>query len=677
MYISKLKIQNYRCFGERTIEFRPGVNVIVGENNAGKTALLSALGQVFNADGRKRPGLYDFFHGISDHSKAPSITIEATLTSSDKDTTSDKALVATWLTKIHAPWEARLTYRCFLPEKDAEQFKKDLGLDQSKKHFLRTLERALPKYVTRLYGGNSDDQIQVDGESLSKFQYQFVDALRDVKSTMFSGQNSLLKRMLLLILDAGADEETKKDRDLELDTLAGDMQTHVKQRLDLTSLFGLIEQTGAGDSGSLDLEGQIYREDLLNALRLYVEKVGLRLPVVHDGLGYNNLVYISLLLSKMDLESTDAQGENAIVFPLLVVEEPEAHLHPALQYRLLKYLRKRVREAQKSRQIFITTHSTQITSAASLDSIICLKSPKTPTESPEVAYPGRVFADDKAGKASKKYVDRYLDATKSNLLFARSVILVEGLAELLILPLLAESAGRPLEESHVALVSVGGSNFKHFLPLFGACLAENRPNALKLQVSCIVDRDPSRKANTKNARWKKCWPYEATFPMVDVEYKATSGVIDNLAEQISDSPNIKIWTGHKTFEYDLAYENPALRLLVTESCDTDGRLDAYCVTPAEDGPLFEDLDDEARAALPQIVDATERARARFATYCLQAADGGKGAHAFDLSVKLRDNLDLSPGNQVTLVLPDHLKQAIEFVTKVPQPAPANLENAAK
>ncbi|MCS4454971.1 AAA family ATPase [Clostridium botulinum] len=71
-------------------------------------------------------------------------------------------------------------------------------------------------------------------------------------------------------------------------------------------------------------------------------KTGIEVPIINNGMGYNNLIYISLLLSKFKMITSDEYGENAKVFPILLVEEPEAHLHPALQYNFLKFLKDEV-----------------------------------------------------------------------------------------------------------------------------------------------------------------------------------------------------------------------------------------------------------------------------------------------------------------------------------------------
>ncbi|MBJ8192734.1 ATP-dependent endonuclease, partial [Bacillus cereus] len=89
----------------------------------------------------------------------------------------------------------------------------------------------------------------------------------------------------------------------------------------------------------------------------------------------------------------------------------------------------------KVRQIFVTTHSTHITSSVSLDELICLHNEVGETS---VGYPGKVFG---SNEKSKKYVQRFLDATKSDMLFAQKVILVEGVAEQLLLSILAKYLG--------------------------------------------------------------------------------------------------------------------------------------------------------------------------------------------------------------------------------------------
>ena len=632
MYISRVCITNYRCFRGTSIDFVPEVNVIIGENNSGKTALLRALGLIFSGSSRPRMQVFDFNRAISDLTQPPAITVTVTLRSEGEgaDGIEDQALVASWLVRLESPWEAQLTYRFALPDEDVPSFKAHLGASASADMFWETVERFLPKYVSRIYGGKPDALVRAEPEHLAKFSYQFVDAIRDAASQLFSGSNPLLRSMLEQVLDHDIENNEKMDRDAK-DQAAAKRRTAfrskseelteaLKDRISLDALTTLITDTGAEDGGTPRLSGALDEADIISALELFIQRSGLSLPATFNGLGYNNLVYISLLLASLDFDSDyNRRGQNAIVFPMLVLEEPEAHLHPALQYKLLRFVRDR--GVSRNRQVFLTTHSTHVTAAAGLDSIICMSAPTEMTD-PRVSYPGKVFADTPEGRTSMKYVERFLDATKSAMLFAKGVILVEGLAEQLLIPCLAEYLQLPLETKHVALVPVGGSTFKHFLPLFGVgCGDDCATHALSRRVACIVDGDPMRKQKKQeNARWQTCWPYELDRDIESYEYRSHSGVVKNLLELCKGKEDrVVVKYGVKTLEYDLAIEN------------ADSGIVGYGKLGAEAAP-------ELATSLAKISNPDDRRRAEIATRHLLAVAGAKGEHALDLACQLRDNL---------------------------------------
>lgn len=672
MYVARIHVQNFRCFEDITVEFNAGVNVIIGENNAGKTALLRAMGLVFNREHRPRIKKYDFYQGIKPSSEPPEVEVAVTLRSSHGDTVEDKALVATWLTKLEAPWEAMLTYRFFLPEDERQAFKDHVETNPTRDMFWRALERHLPKYVSRIYGGNPEAQAQAEPEWLSKFSYQFLDAIRDVQTDLFSGSNPMLREMLNAVLDDGAKKgqpENKQDtKDISNGTPATFQKTakvlkdNLVDRMDTDRLFELVKKTGAEDAGEPVLGGTIGEDDLIGALKLFIEAHDLEIPATHNGLGYNNLLYISLVLANLDFKaSPDRSGANAVLFPILLIEEPEAHLHPALQYKLLKFLRERVKSRQRSRQVFITTHSTHITAAVELDSIICMSAADA-DNAISVAYPGKVFGEDKEGRKSKKYVERFLDATKSNMLFAKGVIFVEGLAEQLLLPCFAEYIGSPLEDKHVAVIAVGGSTFKHFLPIFGAGLPDKTEEwALRRRVACIVDADPSRKERNKTtARWKACFPYMLDQEPDKYEYKATSGVIQRLVDLCRNDKKIAIFHGKKTLEYDLAEMNSETRIVITGTGASAEHLRRF-VGNGEEAELPDVLEEDETKALVEIQDENQRRAAFFASCYLRCTRDNKGEHAFDLERALRENLSCSDGTCQRFTVPKHIEEAIRWV----------------
>lgn len=576
--------------------------------------------------------VFDFNQAISDLTQPPAITVTVTFRSEGEgaDGIEDQALVASWLVRLESPWEAQLTYRFALPDEDVPSFKAHLGASASADTFWETVERFLPKYVSRIYGGKPDAQVRAEPEHLAKFSYQFVDAIRDAASQLFSGSNPLLRAMLNQVLDHDIENDDKMDRQTKdrarverrtaFRSKSEELTEALKQRINLDALTTLITDTGAEDGGTPRLSGALDEVDIISALKLFIERSGLDLPATFNGLGYNNLVYISLLLASLDFDSDyNRRGQNALVFPMLVLEEPEAHLHPALQYKLLRFIRDRA--VSRSRQVFLTTHSTHVTAAAGLDSIICMSAPAEKAD-PRVSYPGKVFADTPQGRTSKKYVERFLDATKSAMLFAKGIILVEGLAEQLLIPCLAEYMELPLETKHVALVPVGGSTFKHFLPLFGVgCGDDCATYALSRRVACIVDGDPMRKQKAqKNARWKNCWPYELDLDPKSYEYRSHSGVVKNLLELCTGKEEwVVVKYGAKTFEYDLAIQNAEPAIIRHDKSGGDS-------------------DSELPASLGEILNPEDKRKAEIATRHLLAVAGAKGEHAFDFACQLRDNL---------------------------------------
>src|SRR5699024_6495216 len=132
-------------------------------------------------------------------------------------------------------------------------------------------------------------------------------------------------------------------------------------------------------------------------------------------------------------------------------------------------------------QIFITTHSPNITAAIDLDSIIVLQ--QDVNDNIHVAYPGAVFDMKKPDDIkSKKYVQRFLDVTKADMLFADKIMFVEGVTEQMIIPAFARKLDYPLEDHFISIINLGGRYFSHFLKLFNS----DNKNAIRKKVAFIT-----------------------------------------------------------------------------------------------------------------------------------------------------------------------------------------------
>lgn len=138
-----------------------------------------------------------------------------------------------------------------------------------------------------------------------------------------------------------------------------------------------------------------------------------------NSLGYNNLLYIATVFSELELI------KNTDIFTILLIEEPEAHLHPQLQVKFIKYLES-LTGTLSNAQVIVSTHSPVLASSVKLNKLIHLYS--TGKKIVATTLSNKKYFNNN----SEKYINRWMDVTKSTMLFSRGVILVEGIAEALV-----------------------------------------------------------------------------------------------------------------------------------------------------------------------------------------------------------------------------------------------------
>ena len=679
MYIKEINILNFRGFKEALIPFHEGVNVIIGHNNTGKSNLLRAMGLVLGYSNGHRLGTSDLFYetDVAElQRQSPRIQITLVLRRSADENlySADMALFANMMTDPALSEEAELRYEFKLDDSQEQNYKADVTNAITAKEIWKIIEQDYIRlYKSSRSGGNQAAGININ-ETLEQIDFQFLDAIRDVSHDLYAGYNPLLRDVLNFFIDYSVKNDVTKTEDEikeQLKALRDDfvqqsrplMQTLQDRLQDGKNVFlKYAFDTGATFNGAEpDFDGTVTENEMFSVLRMFIKyAVGIEVPATYNGLGYNNLIYMSLLLAKMQADGNIAyMKRNAKVLSFLAVEECEAHLHPAMQYKFLKFLQDNNLN-RHVRQIFMTSHSTQIASAVKLDDLICLTSPALGQIN--VGYPRAIYKEESSNDmVSKQYVQRFLDATKADMFFANRLIFVEGIAEELLLPVFARYLNKNLTDEHVLVVNMGGRYFNHFLKLFDT----KNPYTINKKIVCLTDIDPCRRKKEDNGNYEVCYPYEYNIDTDNYDYKHHA---DTEVDQYVVHPNIRFYrqdvTYGKTLEYDLMRENPNCELLLTESVSNSSEIKAMMKEQDVNEMMTKMRNSEGNTRIKSSIEASEwtdeeKRKALLASRYLNSVS--KGNNALELNVALMNNLDKPEEDRDEFHVPRYIVEALTWL----------------
>ena len=496
------------------MNFNKGLNVLIGENSAGKTAIIDAL-RLCLSYGNQRRDIYV----------------------SNSDFHIDKGNVNGNVNEI----EFHLYFHIDIPE-EAGWFNDLLSVQEDgnqdlQLHFRYYLdENERVKY--KVWGGSNEGQT-IAPEVLYLIYHVHLDALRDAENYLRPIRGNRLGQLYANIqIDPDHEKDQEKKRELAKKVRGAvdsdeDWIAHlakgkekINEHLQETSFTDKQQQVDISFLpfdfnklvDNLKIQMPIYSEGLLEGDASKQK----HFELYQNGLGYNNLIYTATVLGDLK-QRKELQKES---YAALLIEEPEAHLHPQLQNLFFNYLNKL--DIEHGFQIFISSHSPTITAKADLKSVIILQNQRNKISALSLTQSG-LTAD------NRKYLQKFLDVTKSQLFFSNGVILIEGISEALLMKIFSIKIGADydIEKGGIELVNLNGVAFSHFANLFN-----NAETAKNLVSRCAIITDDDREE-------------------LDDDGSPRAAKVIALA-----GGTLKVFTGEVNFEYELFKASEANRNLL-------------------------------------------------------------------------------------------------------------------
>lgn len=539
MKLANITIRNFRLLHNVSLDIEDNITLIVGKNNSGKTSLFEAI-NIFTSEsaGRKLSFadfsqatyknfedtllLYKGLESLTDEEKdeqdkiidreTPRIEVALSFQyNPDKDKLTDLKEFIVDLDKSRADVNILMTYE----PKNLSQFYTSLNkeIEENKLNIIRALDIIVPSfYEVRYYAidSKSDYKNIIDKGFVSSLSnivmFEDIRAQRVMDDVREDSNHSLTTSFAKYYED-----KDQKDQDIqELEEILQGLAESFKTKYNDVLKTPLTEIARFGAKSPLVIP-DIIIESVFSAERVLKQNIkygyrngDINLPESYNGLGYSNLIFMILeFLSFLKLfkqslyaewdENKKIKAQNAKSL-IIMIEEPESHMHPQMQQvfiRGVKELLKREKLKNIDIQIIITTHSSHVIAESGLDEEKGFQ---------QLRYFGRnnkgkhfccdfnKFKVAEKDKDTFQFLRKYLTLHKCDLFFADKVIMVEGLTERLLLPIMIQKVVPSLQEEYITLIEVGGAYAHKFKELL---------EFIQIKTLIITDLDSVKSNNEK------------------------------------------------------------------------------------------------------------------------------------------------------------------------------------
>lgn len=455
MYLSVLRLWNFRKYGQSdfdlesphlVVPFKNGLNVLIGENNSGKTAILDAIKLVLKTHSYEwiKVEREDFFEDTS------KLRIELDFRGLSTDEAKN---FIEWLS-----WE---------------------GEEDNASPILRLIyeveirnNRIIP---TDIKAGMDGIGHPLNAEARGYLKTTYLKALRDADTELIAKKNSRISQILQAHDLFNEDVNTPHP----FTNWFSNVNAQINDWFENDEHEEGQQSNKAQIKNVIDKFLQDFISDTIGSklslttpdIKSILEKVSIGIEGAQNlGLGTMNRLFMATELLHL---KRDWNG-----LKLCLIEELEAHLHPQAQMKVVESIQKET----ESVQFILTTHSPNLASKVPIENLIICKDAKVYS-----LDKGETKLDEK----NLKYLKRFLDVTKSNLFFSKGVIIVEGWAEEILIPELAKKLGYDLTKHEVSIVNVGSTAYLPFAKIF----LRADDTIMNIPVAIVTDLDVRPKSD--------------------------------------------------------------------------------------------------------------------------------------------------------------------------------------
>jgi len=434
IFIEKVRIYNFRSLKDIEITLSPNVTLLVGTNNSGKTTLLQALNCALNSE-RIFISQNDLFidqNGSTLEDKIINIDVKIIPHADEKE------FDQLWINEFGSDITNGINGNFFA-------FRAQIDFNSS------TEKAQIKRYVIRDWENNIIDEERKITANLKNIPFHFIDAQRDLQEDSLQRTSHFGR----LAEKLEYDESQKDALEKALTKLNNDAIEQSEVLSHLCNSLQDLNRTVKTDKANIEITPFPKKvRDLHKGMKIHFQDINSdAFGLEYHGMGTRSWASLLAFKAKISWEEQEKEKENEVFFPLLGLEEPEAHLHPNAQRQVYRQLSGMI--GQK----IISTHSPYIAALAGLEEIRSFYKEKSYTEVNSLDI-------NKLNIDEIRKVKREILLREGELLFSRAIVLYEGETEAQALPIFArEYWKRELFEMGITFISVSGNNYMPFVLL--------------------------------------------------------------------------------------------------------------------------------------------------------------------------------------------------------------------